>query len=174
MRSCYSVPMRFYNDSDTETQVEWYWSNDEAKGMPFAHCFGDLQYDSKEFIENTLGERYTPRKWRNGGEPYPTPVCGLTGTESQWGNGSSIDEPLPEVWPGTNVPKSCCPPPPRGIGGLLWGGSVAFLLPPSGGIAYGGDSNVLGPALGGMAWGGSCRFAIPVYDTETPVCSPDV
>jgi hypothetical protein len=159
LRTGYSVGMRFFNDApDDVRRVDWYKADPKAKMMPFATSFASLNYDVKdEPYQPAIGEEYGGRKWRNYSPPYPCPKCGLCGTEEQWQRGASIDDPEPETWPNSPVPKCCCPPPPIGLGGIAYGGSVEQGKPLGGGIAYGGSVGVSGPAYGGLAWSGGYR-----------------
>lgn len=187
IRACYTAKMQFYFDSSETVDVEWYPAKDDAKDMPFASSFCSRQWEDKDQIQPPLGELYTPKKWRNGKAPYACPKCGLTGTEEQWQEGSAVDDPLPECYDGTNIPKGCCPPPPIGFGGIAYSGTCEYPLSPGGGIAYGGSVGLPAGSLGGlgwggtafvrrddmggMAWGGNARFPIPIYDGSPPDCS---
>lgn len=99
--------MAFFHDSPATSKVIWYFVPDDREGMPFEHAFGSRIYDREEAIQPPIGERFAPVPWRGGQGPCPETNGGICGTESQWQFGASIEDPLPEVHPGTNIGKCC-------------------------------------------------------------------
>ncbi len=89
--------------------------------MPFAHMYGSRIYERDEEEQEMLGELFTPTKWRGCNEPCPCAAGGLTGSEEQWQQGTSIHDPLPACFPGSNVPLKC----------------DALIMLVCGGVAYG-------------------------------------
>jgi len=116
--------MAFYRGRpDLLTTVEWFWVDDATESIPWAHQFGSRVYelDGAEGPEEALGERYTPRPWRGGQKPCPTPAGGLCGTEEQWGNGLTAADAVNATHPGTSVPVCCDGPLVGSCGGLAIG-----------------------------------------------------
>lgn len=141
LRSCYSVDMAFYADDPTRlTRVNWYFT-DFGEVVPYNHAFASQVYAIKDEVEPTVGERYSPRPWRGGESPYPVSKGGLCGTPEQWAKGSQTNDPLPLLWPDTNVPRCCNPPVPLGIGGTASGGSSSGIAAVGGGMGSGGSGS---------------------------------
>jgi len=107
LRQCYTADVRFFNDSEELRKIVWYFVPDDRQAMPWEHAFGSRIYDREEELEPAIGERFEPVPWRGGQAPCPETGGGLCGTEAQWQFGASVDDPLPEVHPGTNVGKCC-------------------------------------------------------------------
>jgi hypothetical protein len=158
LRSCYAADMQFFHDSDETRRIVWYFVPDDRELLPHATVFASRIYDRKDENQLPIGEMYSPVPWRGGQAPGPVSTCGNCGSATDWLKGISIDDPPPETWPGTNVPKCCCPPPPQPIGGLGIGGMWVGPSPPNrpGGLAVGGFVRVEENALrvGGLAVGG--------------------
>lgn len=111
LRSCYEVDMHFYRDDPTTMRVRWYFVDPSTPALPFAHPFGQRVWDEKEGLpQPELGEVYGTRSYYKGKKPYPFKGQGLCGSAPQWQLGASINDPLPDVWPGTPV-ALCCPKP---------------------------------------------------------------
>lgn len=112
--------MAFYNDSpNVLTNVDWYFAEEDSGEIPYEHPFGSRIYDRKEFVQDVLGERYSPVPYRKGQKPYPLGKGGLCGTEEQWTHGASAMDPLPLRWPGSNWPRCCSSPEQDLIGTVL-------------------------------------------------------
>ena len=109
IRSCYTVPCRFYRDSPTNVgQITWYFQNDpKAKGLPFPSLFYSRIYDRHEWPQELVGELYGPAAWSGGLPPAEVGSGGLCGTSEQWAEGALLGDPLPLVYPGTLLPVCC-------------------------------------------------------------------
>jgi len=121
--------MRFYNATEIDTPIEWYFTPDTMKEtIPWPHIFGSRLYERGDEPQMPLGERYSPVPWQGGKAPARAPNGGLCGTEDQWLNGCSVSDPLPALWPNTTVPQCCNRPPDVAPGGFKVGG-FSFELP---------------------------------------------
>ncbi len=150
LRSCYEAKMQFFKDDPSTKKVVWYFVPKDRPCLPFATVFASRIYDRKEEPQLPIGELYAPVPWRGGQAPGPVAICGNCGDAAKWLEGVSIHDPLPEVFPGTNVPKCCCPPSPQFVGEGASGGIFGQAL--TGEQASGGD--VLEPFAGEQASGG--------------------
>jgi len=117
------VPMRLLNDSTLETDVQWYWADEDAPSLPYDSPFYSQQYDIGQYPEQSLGERYLGRTWVNGSKPFALGTGGLCGNKEAWNLGKSALDPVPVYYPGSKVPTCCSPPPAIAIGGVGYGGS---------------------------------------------------
>lgn len=127
LRSCYRARVRFFRDDEAERDVFWYFVADDRKLIPYASMFMSRIYERDDFMEPPIGERYDPVPWYGGSPPCPEPTQGLCGTREQWGDGCSIDDHIPEAWPGTSVPK-CCPKPLVGSCGGIGIGGIGVIV----------------------------------------------
>lgn len=132
LRSCYAVDMRFYRDDPTiKTRVQWY-RTELTESMPWDSVFCSTIWDERDGeAELPLGEVFHPRPWRGGFAPFPTGNGGICGTQDEWLNGSLSTDPLPPLYPNTNVPTCCNPPLQKPVGGVAVGGVVTVTPPPN-------------------------------------------
>lgn len=112
--------MRFFRDSEESRKVFWYFVPDDRPFMPFGSAFGSGLYDEVDIRQDQPGE-IGPREYYGGQPPCPSSASGLCGDQDQWTRGASIADPLPDVWPGTNLPKCCTPPLVGCCGGVAIG-----------------------------------------------------
>jgi hypothetical protein len=161
LRSCYAADMQFFHDSPATLPVVWYFVPDDREALPFATVFASRIYERKEYEQLPIGEMYAPVPWRGGQAPTMVAKCGKCGDKTAWLKGVSINDPLPETYPGTDIPICCCPPDPQFIGEAASGG--IWSDPFSGEAAAGGVT--FEPATGEAASGGT--FGVePVFAGE--------
>ena len=129
LRTCYRAKMKFFNDSDKLTTVDWFFT-ENTDTIPFSHNFASRVYREEWELDPDLGEQNEPRTWLSGAAPCPCPKKGFCGSQGQWVNGSSLGDPLPALWPRTNVNKCCEEPPPCADGGVVMGGPKVERIPP--------------------------------------------
>lgn len=153
--------MQFWpEDPARKTRVQWYFCAPEATALPYATPFASRTWEIKEPPLPTLGEALTPRLWRGGQPPYPVRFGGLCGSYTQWTFGLSPDDPVPESWPGTQVPTCCSKPPDQAVGGIAWGGEcvvgAGIVTPccPSGTVPASLTATVVATAGGCSCWSG--------------------
>ena len=161
LRSCYAADMAFFYDSEVTLPVYWYFVPSDRETLPFATSFASRIYERTDEPQEPIGERYKPVPWRGGQADDPVPVCGKCGNADAWLRGVSIDDPFPDVYPGTNIPLCCCPPSPQFFGGMAIGGFVGSNFP--GEQASGGRFN--DPFKGEAASGGESAIVFP-FDGE--------
>jgi len=138
IRSCYECDISlFADDVDQLTKIRWYFTEPGTPALPFDTPFSSRTWDIRENLVPDLGEKRA-RKWRGGLPPFPVSLGGPCGTEEQWNEGASVDDEIPDTWPGSLVPVCCPPPSPVGPGGIAWGGTLTHNLQ-RGGIAWGGE-----------------------------------
>jgi hypothetical protein len=122
IRSCYRVPMRFYQEQpNTTAMVQWYFVPQSNGTVDFPNSFFSKTWDVEEEVEPELGETFAGRVWSNGQPPYPVTPGGLCGNARQWHFGSVPTDPIVANWPGTAVPMCCSMPPLVGFGGTAIG-----------------------------------------------------
>jgi len=114
--------MRLYQDSDLVVPIEWFFVPADREVVPFSHAFGSRIYDRDDGPPPAIGEQYSPVPWRGGKPPGPVATGGLCGSAEQWSAGARVDDPLPDVWPGTQVSRCCKRPPNVAFGGEAVGG----------------------------------------------------
>lgn len=111
--------MRFERDSERLHKVLWYFVDDEALFMPFAHAFGSQLY--MEFDDDLKGPgEVGPRPYYGGQKPCPTTTGGLCGDRDQWLYGARKADPKPLPWGKSTMPV-CCNPPYGSCGGIAIG-----------------------------------------------------
>ena len=124
MRAAYKSNMAFYRDDPSRlTPIQWYQVSGENAALPFATAFYSSVWEKKEGLPNpVLGEQFEPMTWTNGLPPYPVSSTGICGSGDRWENGCLTSDPMPLLWPGSNVPRCCKEPPVDAPGGLATGG----------------------------------------------------
>jgi hypothetical protein len=157
LRSCYAADMQFYFDSPATLPIVWYFVPDDRATLPFSTVFSSRIYDRDDEPQLPIGELYKPVPWRGGQAPGPVASSGNCGNANAWLKGVSINDRLPDVWPGTDVPKCCAAPPPQFFGE---GGGGGIMSEPFRGEAAGGG-RVVEPAIGEAAGGGVFALVEP-------------
>lgn len=134
IRSAYVVDARFYRDlPDVTAPMQWSFVTDKTPGMPFAHAFWSKTWDIDEIDDDDVGETAGPRTWKGGTPPFPLPLVGplgiddlgLCGSKEQWQLGALSTDPVPDVWPNTQVKRCCRRPPEIDRGGVKIGAILA-------------------------------------------------
>jgi hypothetical protein len=134
------VPVRFFSDDPTrEDVIEWSFVPEGTPDFPFEHAFYSRTWELEEENEPTIGERDETRTWLGGKPSYPLPVIGplliddlgICGTERQWQRGSVATDPIPPLWPNTQIQTCCKRPPLAPDGGEAWGNRAPYLCGPA-------------------------------------------
>jgi hypothetical protein len=134
--------MRFFQDSDAETEVQWYFVPEGTPYLGLPTLFYSRIWDRKTEPQEHLGEVYDPHPYSKGRPPYPIAIGGLCGTPEQWLSGGLSTDPVPPLQPGTDWPVCCAPVPAVNRGGFAIGGQGTVLeVPPT--IP---DCSILNPA----------------------------
>ena len=108
MRSAYEANFRFYRDAGTLTRVVWYFVPGSSEVVPYCHPFFSRIYERLDNEDSPdLGEQNTPIPWQGGLNPGAEATGGLCGSRDQWEKGARTSDPVPGLWPGTNLPKCC-------------------------------------------------------------------
>lgn len=116
MRSCYKARVKFFLDSDEETEIVWYFT--DGPWLPVANLYGSRNWiaDGGEWAE-PLGE-VSPHRYpyANGKAPVWAARMGpphFCGSAAQWGGQMSVAEALtPADFDLLGRPLCCNPPPP--------------------------------------------------------------
>lgn len=75
IRRCYTTKMRFFEDSDVEIPVQWYFAHPDAKVFPKWHRFASGNWArDKDFWTGPGEASWRPRPWSDGEPPGPPTI----------------------------------------------------------------------------------------------------
>lgn len=124
MRSAYTTRVRFYADTDADTEVTWYRVPDGTPCLPLATLFGSANWEQPNGPRSGMAFGYVgqgeqlsaDRPWRNGSAPFGpgTPPGHFCGTPEQWLGDLVLSRDGTAPVDGAGRPLCCgfVPPPP--------------------------------------------------------------
>ena len=109
LKHCYTAKCRFFRDSDRQSNIIWYWADDNAEHFRKYHQFNTGNYMDTRLQEwSPVGEVKGTKKYTNGinHQGYKGRKNCQRGTDYQFANGLSINDPI-------NPVPDCCSPEPE-------------------------------------------------------------
>lgn len=126
-RRAYSMPCRFFNNSDVVSVVRWQEAEPNAECIPFESIILSTQQEPEQGFEDGVGEvADTTRRTTLARAPRGLAGAHVCGTEEEFRNGGTRDPSLPPVRYGATGWPLCCDPPKRVRGGGAGSGHAAF------------------------------------------------